>query len=108
MLEEASSQVTQQAEALEKLGADAEERAAELATAQAQLSTAIASLDSTNANLADQTELISTLKVENTGEGLADTTVHGKPAQHAQDTDKWPYSGVVLAQTRLCRRTQYY
>jgi len=69
MLEEASSQVAQQAEALTKLGSDAEEKSAELATAQAQLSTAIASLDSTNANLAEQTELISTLNVENTGEG---------------------------------------
>ena len=67
MLEEASSQVAQQAEALDKLGTEGEERAAELANAQAQLNTAIASLDSANANLSEQTELISTLNVENTG-----------------------------------------
>jgi Tfp pilus assembly protein FimV len=68
MLEEASAQVAQQAEALTKLGSDSDEKAAELKSAQAQLSTAIASLDTANADLAEQTELISSLKVENTGE----------------------------------------
>lgn len=67
MLEEASAQVAQQAEALEKAGSESEGKAAELASAQKQLSSAIASLDSANANLAEQTELISSLKVENTG-----------------------------------------
>lgn len=68
MLEEASAQVAQQAEELTKLGSDSDEKAAELKSAQAQLSTAIASLDTANADLAEQTELISSLKVENTGE----------------------------------------
>jgi hypothetical protein len=68
MLEEASAQVAQQAEALTKLGSNSDEKAAELKSAQAQLSTAIASLDTANADLAEQTELISSLKVENTGE----------------------------------------
>jgi Tfp pilus assembly protein FimV len=67
MLEEASAQVTQQAEALDKLGSDADSRAAELEKAQAQLSTALASLDTSKANLEESTELISSLKVENTG-----------------------------------------
>jgi hypothetical protein len=67
MLEEASAQVAQQAEALDKLGSDADSRAAELEKAQAQLSTALASLDTSKLNLDESTELISSLKVENTG-----------------------------------------
>jgi peptidoglycan hydrolase CwlO-like protein len=71
MLEEASAQVAQQAEALSKLGSESDGKAAELKDAQAKLSTAIASLDSANADLAEQTELISSLKVENTGKGVS-------------------------------------
>lgn len=67
MLEEASAQVAQQAEALDKLGSDSDSKAAELASAQKQLSSALASLESTKSDLSDQTELISSLNVENTG-----------------------------------------
>jgi hypothetical protein len=67
MLEEASAQVAQQAEALDKLGSDADSRAAELEKAQAQLSTTLASLDTSKVNLDESTELIGSLKVENTG-----------------------------------------
>lgn len=68
MLEEASAQVTQQAEALSSMGSDADEKAAELASAQEQLSNAIASLDSANASVEQQTQIIQQLQMESTGD----------------------------------------
>jgi chromosome segregation ATPase len=68
MLEEASAQVTQQAEALSSMGSDADEKAAELASAQEQLSNAIASLDSANASVEQQTHIIQQLQMESTGD----------------------------------------
>jgi peptidoglycan hydrolase CwlO-like protein len=67
LLEEASAQVTAQAAELEAAGTAAEGQAAELAAAQKQLSSAIASLDAAQASTSEQSELISSLKVENTG-----------------------------------------
>lgn len=68
MLEEASAQVAQQAEALTKLGDESDGQAAALKSAQEQLSSAIKSLDAANANVAEQSELISGLNVENSSE----------------------------------------
>ena len=67
MLEEASSQVAQQAEALTNLGEDAEQKAAELAVTQAQLQSALTNLDSANASIAESQDIISSLKIEQSG-----------------------------------------
>lgn len=68
MLEEASAQVAQQAQALTNLGDDAEQKAAELAVTQAQLQSALTSLDSANATIAESEEMISNLQLEGSGE----------------------------------------
>lgn len=67
MLEEASAQIAQQAQALGNMGDDVEQKAAELAVTQAQLKSALTSLDNANASIAESQEIISSLKLEGSG-----------------------------------------